>query len=202
MKRVISLAAALCLLGGVSSISATAAPTPKPQIEDPLGDANFLNDQGTGDGSFGDMNQADAGTVSDLTAVTLSNDAKNLYVNFQTEASPPAASGVGYRARFNATAGPGTQCLYVEAFFPGANNNLTAGEAHFRDFCANGEPVEAELLGTMVVIPRSAHEAFGKGKKLTTVQALTFLWSGTYPTGVAGPVVDTTKVGADFAFKR
>ncbi|HWC14976.1 MAG TPA: hypothetical protein VG929_10340 [Actinomycetota bacterium] len=203
MKRAISLAAAVCVLAGLSSLHATAASTPKPQIEDPVGDANFLNDQGTGDGSFGDFTQADAGTVSDLIAVTLTNDAKNLYVNFQTEAAPPALSGVGYRARFNATAGPGTQCLYVEAFFPGGNNTLTAGEAVFRDACAGGEAVKAELLGTMVVVPRSAHKAFGKGAKLTTVQALSFLWSGSsYPAGVAGPMVDTTKVGKDFAFKK
>ena len=34
------------------------AATSKAIIEDPLGDANFVNDQGTGDGSFGDFNQA------------------------------------------------------------------------------------------------------------------------------------------------
>ena len=202
MKRAISLAAALAVLAGLTSLPATAAPTPKPQIEDPVGDANFINDQGTGDGSFGDFTEADAGTVSDLIAITFSNDAKNLYVNFQTEAAPPALSGVGYRARFNATAGPGTQCLYVEAFFPGGNNDLTEGKAHFRDFCAGGAPVEAKILGTLVVIPRKTHEAFGKGKKLDTLQGLTFLWSGSYPTGVAGPMVDTTKVGKDFAFKK
>ena len=199
MKRIIAMTAAGVLLAGLS-IQATAAPTPKPQIEDPLGDANFLNDQGTGDGSFGDVTGADAGTVSDLTAVTLTNDKKNLYVQFQTEAAPPALSGVGYRARFNGA--PGSQCLYVEAFFPGGNNDLTAAKAQFRDSCAGGDPVEAQILGTLVVVPRSAHEAFGKGKKLTDIQALTFLWSGSsYPLGVDRPVVDTTLVGKDFAFK-
>ena len=200
MKRTIAIAAACVLLAGLSTIQATAAPTPKPQIEDPLGDANFLNDQGTGDGSFGDVTGADAGTVSDLTAVTLTNDKKNLYVQFQTEAAPPALSGVGDRARFNGA--PGSQCLYVEAFFPGGNNDLTAAKAQFRDSCAGGDPVEAQVLGTRVVVPRSAHEAFGKGKKLTDVQALTFLWSGSsYPLGADRPVVDTTLVGKDFAFK-
>ena len=200
MKRTIAMAAACVMLAGLSTIQATAAPSPKPQIEDPLGDANFLNDQGTGDGSFGDVTGADAGTVSDLTAVTLTNDKKNLYVQFQTEAAPPALSGVGYRARFNGA--PGSQCLYVEAFFPGGNNDLTAAKAQFRDSCAGGDPVEAQILGTLVVVPRNAHEAFGKGKKLTDVQALTFLWSGSsYPLGADRPVVDTTLVGKDFAFK-
>src|SRR3990170_9022692 len=76
---VAALCAAMALLAG--SFQASAAP--KPSLEDPLGDANFINDQGTGDGSFGDFNQADAGTVSDLAAVTFSNDAKNLYVHFE-----------------------------------------------------------------------------------------------------------------------
>ncbi|MFP5298646.1 MAG: hypothetical protein ACLGHL_06650, partial [Actinomycetota bacterium] len=67
------------------SLGASAAPAPKAVIEDPVGDANFVNDQGTGDGSFGDQTAADAGTVSDLMKVELSNDAKNLIVNFVTE---------------------------------------------------------------------------------------------------------------------
>lgn len=61
---------------------------------------------------------------------------------------------------------------------------------------------QPQVLGSLVVVPRSAHEAFGKGKKLTDVQALTFLWSGSsYPLGADRPVVDTTLVGKDFTFK-
>jgi hypothetical protein len=201
MKRALSIAAAVGVFAalGLTSLQATAA-TPKPHIEDPLGDANFVNDQGTGDGSFGDQTAADAGTVSDLTAVTFTNDAKNLYVNIQTEAAPPALTGIGYRVRVNPDGAGGAHCLFFEAFYSGANNTVTTAQAHLRDACAGGDPILVEALGTTLVIPRSANEAFGKGAKLTSPQAQSFLYSGTYPTGVAGPMADTTKVGSDFTF--
>lgn len=199
-KMVAAVGAALAL--AATSVQAGAAPA-KPHIEDPLGDANFVNDQGTGDGSFGDFNQADAGTVSDLLAVRFSNDKKNLYVVFETEATPPAASGIGYRIRVNPEGTGGTYCLFFEAFFSGANNTVTEPKAHLRDACAGGDTVPLEILGTTMVVPRSANDAFGKGKKLTAPQAQSFLYSGAYPApGVVGPFVDTTKVGTDFTFKK
>jgi hypothetical protein len=182
-----------------TSVSGTAGAA-KPNITDPLGDANFVNDQGTGDGSFGDFTPADAGTVSDITGVSFANDAKNLYVTISTEAAPPAATGIGYSVRVNPGAA-GSYCLFFEAFFPGANNDLTQGHAQFRDACT-GETTEVQVLGTQIAVPRNLSEAFGKGKKLAAPQAQAFLYSGTYPTGVSGPYADTTKVGTDFTFKN
>lgn len=200
MKRAISLAAVSLMMAG-SALQASAAV--KPQIIDPLGDANFVNDQGTGDGSFGDQTAADAGTVSDFTEIALSNDKKNLYVFFSTEAAPPAATAVGYRLRTNPEGTGGAYCLFFEVFYPGANNTLTAPEAQFRDGCAGGAPVKVEVVGTQLIIPRSTHKAFAKGGKLTAPQAQSFQYSGTsYPAGVIGPFVDTTKVGTDFTFKK
>jgi hypothetical protein len=200
MKRVTSIFLALGLVAafGATSLSASAK-APKPQIEDPLGDANFVNDQGTGDGSVGDQTAADAGTVSDLTEVLLTNDAKNLTIYFGVEAAPPAATAVGYRLRANPD-DAGTYCLFFEVFYSGANNTVTTPQAHLRDACAGGENIPIEVLGTTLIVPRSAHEAFGKGKTLTALQAMSFQYSGTYPTGVAAPMIDTTKVGADFKF--
>ena len=186
----------LSLSGGVLQAAET-----KPHIVDPLGDANFVNDQGTGDGSTGDQNAADAGTVSDLLEVTFTNDAKNLYVTIRTEAAPPAATGIGYRVRVNPEGAGGTHCLFFEAFFPGANNDLTAPKAQLRDGCA-GETTEVETLGTMIVVPRNLHPALGKGKTLSQPQAQAFLYTGTYPTGVAGPMADTTKVGTDYKLRK
>ena len=202
MKRTNSIIAALVAVGVVAAGAAPGAAAPAPQIEDPLGDANFVNDQGTGDGSFGDFNQADAGTVSDILAIRMSNDAKNLYIAIDTEATPPAATAIGFRVRVNPDGAGGTYCLAFEVMHPGANNNLTAPEAHLRDDCAGGDVTEIQVLGSTLVIPRSANEAFGKGAKLTAPQAQSFLWSGTYPQGVAGPYADTTKVGTDYTFKK
>lgn len=201
MRRTVTIAGALGAALLLSAPSLNAA-SPAPQITDPYGDANAINDQGTGDGSTGDQTgAADAGNASDLGSVTFTNDAKNLYVTLLNEQSPPATQGIGVRVRVNGE--PGSQCLLFEAYYPGATNNLTEAEAYLRDTCAGGDPVEVELLGMQFIVPRSAHEAFGKGKVLTNPQAQSFVYSGTsYPAGASGPYIDTTKVGTDFKFKK
>ncbi len=199
MKRWVAAAATLGL--GATLVAATlpasAAPT-KTIIEDPMSDSNFVNDQGTGDGSFGDFNQAGIGNVSDLLKVSLSNDAKNLYITFQAQGVPPATQGLGYRLRVNPVGPPGTQCLLFEAFWPGATNVMTEAVAHVRDICAGTAPVPVKIIGAMLTVPRKVHESLGKGGKLTAPQAQSFVYSGSYPAGVIGPYMDTTKVGADY----
>lgn len=177
----------------------SAAPKPKVVIEDPAGDANALNDQGTGDGSNGDhVTPADASSVTDLLEVSIANDSKNLYVTFQTETAPPATQGVGFRLRMNPDGAGGTYCLLLETFYPGAGNALDAAVGQLRDTCT-GETTEVEVLGPMVVVPRSANEALGKGKTLTAIQAHSFIYvGGPPPAGVPYPLVDTSKVGADY----
>lgn len=207
MKRSISIFMAL-VVGFAFATTAGAAAEPKPSIEDVVGDGNGINDQGAGDGSFGDFNQTGGpSTVGDLTGVIFTNDAKNIYVHLQTVASPPATQGTGYRVRVNPDGAGGSYCLYFESFHPGATNNLTANEGHLRDACT-GEVIEATVApsvlgGTMITVPRKAHEAFGKGKKLTAPQAATFVYSGSsYPAGAMGPFLDTTKPGTDYALKK
>ena len=206
MTRSISILTAVVLVLAFSA-TANGAPAPKPSIEDPLNDANFVNDQGTGDGTVGDVAApADGGTVGDLLSVTFTNDAKNLYVHIETEAPPPATVGESFRVRVNPDGAGGTYCLNFEAFFPGANNDLTASVGHLHDACT-GETIEALvqpsiLGGTAIVVPRKAHDALGKGKTLVAPQAQTMAWTGTYPIGVAGPYIDTTKVGTDYVLKK
>ncbi len=205
MKRVTSLLLAL-LIGAVMSSSASAAAEPKPVLEDPPNDANFLNDQATGDGSFGDFDEAgaDVSQFADLIAVAFTSDKKNLYVHIKTESTSPPAAGEGFRVRTNPGAG-GIYCLNFELFYNGAQNDLTAAEAHLRDACAAGsEPVAAEATlspfgALLIVVPRKGIDALKKGAKLTAPQAQSFLWSGSSsPAGVAGPYLDTTKVGKDY----
>ena len=197
MKKTITLIAAFAVAAALSQPLQAA---PKPNIEDPLGDANFVNDQGTGDGSFGDFNAADAGTVSDITSVTFSNDAKSLIVDFATEAAPPATTGIGYRVRANPD-GAG-YCTVIEVYHPGANNALASPVGWAQDTCAGGDKVPVEILGTRWIIPRSASKLFGKGGKLTAPQAQAFLYSGNESGGATYPVADTTKVGTDYKFKK
>jgi len=199
MKR-FSIAAALGLVAALLAASMPAsAGAAKTIIEDPLGDSNFVNDQGTGDGSFGDFNQAGIGNVSDILKVSLSNDAKNLYVQFEAQGIPPATQGLGYRLRVNPDGPGGTHCLLFEAFWPGATNALTDAEAHVRDVCAGGDPVPVKIVGALLTVPRKASAALGKGKVLKAPQAQSFVYSGaSYPAGVIGPYMDTTKVGSDY----
>jgi hypothetical protein len=202
MKRPLKFSATLgaALALAATSLQATAATAVKTVIEDPVGDSNFVNDQGTGDGSNGDQTAADAGTVSDLIEIQFSNDAKNFFVNILTEAAPPAATGIGYRVRVNPDGTGGAYCLRIEAYYSGANNVVTSPMAWLYDDCGGGDPVQIEALGTFLVIPRSANEAFGKGATLTAPQAQAFLYSGDGTTGVAGPMADTTLVGTDYKF--
>lgn len=177
----------------------SAAPKVKVVVEDPAGDANGLNDQGTGDGSNGDhVTPADASSVTDITEVTLANDAKNLYVTIQTETAPPATQGVGFRLRLNPDGAGGTYCLLIEAFHPGAGNALDRAVGQLRDTCT-GETSEIEVIGPMLVIPRNASDAFKKGSTLKAPQAHAFIYvGGPPPAGVPYPVTDTTKVGEDY----
>lgn len=202
MKKSLSIAAATAAVSLALGSLAAAAPAPVKIIEDPVGDSNFINDQGTGDGSTGDQTAADAGTVSDLLGVEISNDKKNVYVTFQTEAAPPATTGIGYRLRVNPDGTGGAYCVLVEVYHPGANNVLTGAIGHVVDECAGSEPQPIEVLGTMVTIPRSANEAFAKGATLTAPQAQAFLYSGNETAGAEAPVADTTKIGKDYKLKK
>jgi hypothetical protein len=59
-----------------------------------------------------------------------------------------------------------------------------------------------KIVGTQLVIPRKAHKALGKGAKLTAPQAQSFFYTGNESGGAKYPVIDTTKVGTDFKFKK
>lgn len=209
MKRALSILFALAV-GASLSPAATAAAEPKPVLEDPAEDANFLNDQGTGDGSFGDFDEAgaDASSFADILSVAFNSDKKNLYVYLETQSTSQPQFGEGFRVRTNPDAA-GVYCLNFEIFFNGAQNDLTAPVAHLRDACEVGsEPIEAKVTvsifgGYEITVPRKGIDALKKGSKLTAPQAQTYLWSGSsYPTGIAGPYLDTTKAGSDYTLKN
>ncbi|MDQ3940706.1 MAG: hypothetical protein M3238_05065 [Actinomycetota bacterium] len=208
MKRAISILIVLAL-GAVANASvALAEPKePKPSVSDPAEDANFANDQGAGDGTFGDhVGPTDASSFADLISVAFTSDKKNLSVHILTQATAPPAAGEGFRVRTNPGPG-GVHCLNFEIFFPGAQNDLTASAAHLRDVCAGNATVEAKATlspfgALLIIVPRKGVAALKKGAKLTAPQAQSFLWSGSYPAGVAGPYLDTTKTGTDYTIKN
>lgn len=203
MKKTITLIAVFAV---VAAMAHPLQAAPKPNIEDPANDANFINDQGTGDGSFGDFDDAgaDASSFADILKVQFYNDSKNLTVVITTESTAAPAAGEGFRVRTNPGPG-GVYCLNFEVFFPGAQNDLAAAKAHLRDTCTattiEGTMGIHKTGGIFITVPRKGHEALGKGKTLAAPQAQTFLYSGTYTAGLAGPYLDTTKVGTDYKLK-
>lgn len=207
MKRSISILAAVGLTAALALVPLGATAAPPPSVEDIPNDANFINDQGTGDGSFGDFDSgSDLSSFADLLEVIFTNTKKDLTVHIVTESNAPPAVGEGFRVRVNPGAG-GVHCLNFEVMFPGGQNDLTASKAHLRDVCAGNQIIEATTAispfgGIMITVPRKAHEALGKGKKLAAPQAQTYIWSGSYPSGAAGPYLDTTKVGTDYKIKK
>ncbi len=200
MKPVSKLAPALAiaLVVGASTL-VSAAPAEKTIVEDPINDANGLNDQGTGNGSSGNNETpADASSVTDITALKMSNDAKNLYISIETEGPAQGTQGVGARVRMNPDGAGGTYCLVFEVFQPGAGNSLEKTEAHLRDTCT-GETTPVEAVGNMFTVPRKISKAFGKGAVLKAPQVHTFIYVGSsYPAGNPYPVMDTTVVGDDY----
>ncbi|HJR45302.1 MAG TPA: hypothetical protein VJ927_06825 [Actinomycetota bacterium] len=199
MKRATSILVGTCVLWAAAA-TVSAAPKVTTVLEDPAEDANGLNDQGTGDGSMGDnVTPADASTVTDLLSVDVSNDAKNLFVTVETQTAPPATQGVGFRVRFNPDGAGGSHCIVLEAFYPGAGNDLTAAVGQLRDTCAGGDPVPFDVLGPMFVVPRKASKAFAKGAVLKAPQAQAFVYVGSSPPAGAALIhTDTTKVGKDY----
>ncbi len=201
MKRVSKLGLSMAIAAGLIAASSlvSAAPAQKTIVEDPINDANALNDQGTGDGSFGNNETpADVSSVTDITALKMSNDAKNLYISIETEGPAQGTQGVGARVRMNPDGPGGSYCLLFEVFQPGAGNALTATEAHLRDTCT-GETTPVEAVGNMFTVPRNISEALGKGAVLKAPQVHTFIYLGSsYPAGVGRPIMDTTTVGEDY----
>lgn len=104
-KRILSVLLGVGLLAGGASAAPAQAVTKVPdkvQIEDPLNDANFLNDQdnayGTPAAGEGDhTGPADVGSVSDFLKVWFTNTKKTVSVHILTERPPPASTTIYYR---------------------------------------------------------------------------------------------------------
>ncbi len=129
-KKLWSTALAAGLLASGSMLAAQAATTvpAEVQIEDPLNDGNFVNDQdvtGTPVSGEGDhATAADASSVSDFLKVWFSNTKKTISVHILTERPPPAISTIYYRIASNpgeGEVGANTTrgCLNWRMIFPG-----------------------------------------------------------------------------------
>lgn len=225
----IIVAAAAALFFGALPVGAQEPPPPTipevPNIEDPFGDANGLNDQGQG-GTIGHQGErvtpVDAGSVSDFGKVWFTNDAETVSVNILTEAAGPAINGL----RFDVYATPGEGsassstlgCVRFVAIIAGkfqGQSTTWQGDdaAKVFDACNDGtnwfqNGVEAELRygehpegGGFIVItaPQSASPFLALGQVLSAPQAAARVAYG-HQDAVAGSAfyTDNTVVGTDY----
>lgn len=152
MKKLfaIALAAGLAAALSVPAGAQEAEPLTIPEtvsIDDPLNDANGLNDQGNrADFGFqGDhVTPTDAGSVSDVLKVWFTHDVESIFVHFQTQAPAPASTATLFEVFSN----PGGDfevygCLRFAVLTPGTYQGQTTtyqGEpiAKLIDRCNDG----------------------------------------------------------------
>jgi hypothetical protein len=135
VKRLLTGAVAAMVLGGLALSPVHAQDAAEPveipatvQIDDPVGDANGLNDQGNrADTGFeGDhVTPADAGSVSDIMKVWFTHDAENVSVNIQTEVPAPASTAVFYNVYASPNEDWPLGCLRFAGLIPGEYQGQT-----------------------------------------------------------------------------
>ncbi|MDQ3940123.1 MAG: hypothetical protein M3238_02100 [Actinomycetota bacterium] len=200
---------AAAMVGGSGLVPAHAQ-EPAPEvpavvnIEDPAGDANYLNGQGADDSQGNNVTPADIGSVSDILKVWFTSDATNISAHIQTEAMPPAVTAYFFRVLVDPSVGD-PNCLRFQIATSGAGN---PGEAFgsLRDLCGDVDETYTEGItvnfaeaadGTgisTVTIPRTTHPAFAEGTVLVAPTAHV----RNYFVAVTAPQIDDTQPGTDF----
>jgi hypothetical protein len=190
------------------------------QIEDPSGDANYLNDSNASPLGRDNVTPADASSFGDLLKIWFSNDAEKVSVHFLTEAVPPAGNAVGFQVYTNpgeGEAGSSTLgCLRFVGIIPGTNpgggsyqgppfirlhDRCNTGGTLFND-SVEGEFITEEAEGggiTTLTFPRSASPLLGAAATLTAPYAASSSpLVGASGVGFQFLTVDNTKVGTDY----
>jgi hypothetical protein len=193
------------------------------QIDDPVGDANFINDQdnayGTPAQGLGDNDAETIGNATDIRKVWFTHTATEVSLNVQLNGNP---SGLAYDTYFRFSSNVGEGSVAADALrgclqWVSSVNGTTAGayngptEGALTDKCNVGTPVAGPLAisegpdGTFVMtttFPRSYSPLLAEGAKLTApfgvsrivyANGLPQLGSAAYAT------IDNTKRGTDYA---
>lgn len=149
MKKASAVLFALLLTSALAG-EAWADPSgpPRPNINDPSGDANGLNDQGiTVAGFVGDNDSDGSHAPADIRKVWFENDHESVSVNVLTT-EPPFRSDAALSLRVEANGG----CLRFEAVIPGDTSDARAGtwvSTVSSDDCGDGVgPVSGSLRST------------------------------------------------------
>jgi hypothetical protein len=213
-KRLTTLLLTAGLIGGVLSVApANAAPDipATPNIVDPKGDANYLNDQGsstTPAGYQGDhVTPADAGSVSDVMAVWFGTTPDRLITYIQTEVKGPATASA-YLFRIKVDPGSGTNCLWIQGVSSGPS--AAGAGASVRDTCSGDTTTQSDVVpvwedgpdgsGIFTIdLPREASAAFADGATLAKPILDVRNFTGAYPSpSLTAPQIDGSAPGTDY----
>lgn len=206
--------AALALLATTAPSVAAQEPPPPPtappevvQIDDPAGDANYVNGQGRGVIEGDQTTPADL-TVSDVLKVWFTHDVTNISVHIQTEGPPPSSNAAYvYRVLTNPGGDLPDGCLWWEAYVEGPSY-VGASFARLRDQCEGSDPIDGTLAVTTladetglitVTIPRASHPALADGAIVAAPHVeVRNLTGGEGVGNVTTPIADDTKIGTDY----
>ena len=203
------LAAALSIPAGAQEAAEATVVPEAVNIEDPAGDANYLNGQGSVPDQEDHVTPADAGSVSDLLKVWFTNDAEFVRVHVLTEAPPPA-SGSAYIYRIHVDPGVGEPCLWFQILTEGPTNPAGAF-GNLRDTCDGNdqlfeegvtvnfeETADGQGIST-ISVPRALYAGFIDGAVLNApIATVRNFINGNPVRTVTAPQIDDTKPGTAY----
>jgi len=223
-KKLWAVLTAGALIASVfSAVPAQAADVPAAvQIDDPVGDANGLNDQdnayGTPAAGQGDHVGPAGGTATDILKVWFSNTATDISLSFQTKGDP---NNLIYDTYFRFSSNPGKGSVAGDetrgCFLWVASINGAAGGwqgetgGSLTDKCNVGDAVAGPLVTeegpestfiTTMTFPRSYSPLLADGGTITDPFGVSrVLYVGPSPTTAAFVTLDNTKRGTDYAIQ-
>lgn len=189
------------------------------QIEDPAGDANYLNNQDLVVDNqevplphFGDhVLPVSADPAADILSVWFSNDARSVSAHIQTQSPPPGVTGILYRVWTNPDAAHPRGCLHFGAAIAGTTPTYSQDNwGYFGNPCGNlpirdGQLEVSQLAdGTgliTITVPREFDAILDSGQNLIEPFAHTRLYVNVigYPDSGNGQM-DNTEKGSDYVF--
>lgn len=202
------------LAGAGGTATAQAASPTAPQVVDPAGDANYLNDGGKGN-QYGTPYVGDVITpfdfddATDLKEIWFTHDRTSVMVHMRTEKPP----GFEERTRlYHVSATPDAEvprapdCLLWSVVIGSDGAALNSNYARVTDSCKTGDNLgpyiglEVNVLSdgsgvVTLITPRSYSPLFRNGVRIVGPWASTRLDSG------ATRAIDTTKRGDDYVLR-